>query len=170
PLLARCGRARVLLPGGCAIGERPINLHIDGLHKMGAEITLQHGYVDARAERLHGVRYNFADKSVTGTENLRMAATLAHGTTVLANCAKEPEVVDLAELLQAMGDSIEGAGTDEITIEGRQTLSGASHRVIPDRIEAGTYLVAGALLGDPLEVVGARSEHLTPVLEQLGRC
>jgi UDP-N-acetylglucosamine 1-carboxyvinyltransferase len=167
PLLARHGRARVSLPGGCAIGERPINLHIEGLHKMGASIAIEHGYVEARAERLHGASVAFAQKTVTGTENLMMAAVLAHGTTHLSNCACEPEVVDLAQLLVAMGASIEGAGTEDLVIEGGQPLHGASHRVIPDRIEAGTYLIAGALAGDGVEVVGARAEHLEPLLTQL---
>jgi UDP-N-acetylglucosamine 1-carboxyvinyltransferase len=134
---------------------------------MGAEVSLQHGYVETTARRLHGVRFNFPTQTVTGTENLMMAATLAEGTTVLGNCAKEPEVVDLAELLVAMGASIRGAGTDEITIEGTETLGGADHTVIPDRIEAGTYLVAGALMGDPLEVAECRPDHLEPVLQQL---
>jgi len=167
PMLARLGRARVSLPGGCAIGERPINYHIDGLVQMGAEIDLQHGYIEARAKKLTGARYAFPIKSVTGTENLMMAAVLAEGTTVLGNCAQEPEVVDLARLLTSMGASIQGAGSDEITIEGRPELHGAEHHVIPDRIEAGTYLVAGALIGDPLELTGCEPEHLGPVLQQL---
>ncbi len=167
PLLARHGRARVSLPGGCAIGERPINLHLEGLEKMGAEISLRHGYVEARARRLRGARYDFAIKSVGATENLMMAAALAQGTTVLGNCALEPEVVDLARMLNAMGASVSGAGSDEITIEGQSALGGARHEVIPDRIEAGTYLVAGALLGDPIEVTGCRVEHLQAVLQQL---
>lgn len=167
PLLARHGRARVSLPGGCAIGERPINLHIEGLVKMGAEIKLEHGYVEARADRLRGADIALGLKTVTGTENLMMAATLAEGTTVLRNCAQEPEVVDLAEMLVRMGASIAGAGTDEIVVEGRPTLDGARHEVIPDRIEIGTYLVAGALLGGPVEIVGCRPDHLEPVLQQL---
>ncbi len=167
PLLARHGRARVSLPGGCAIGERPINLHIDALIKMGAEIRLEHGYVDAKAERLHGADIAFAIKTVTGTENLMMAATLAEGTTVLSNCAQEPEIVDLATMLSGMGASIRGAGSDEIVIEGRKQLEGTEHRVIPDRIETGTYLVAGALLGDAVELVGCRPDTLVPVLQQL---
>ena len=136
PMLARHGRARVSLPGGCAIGERPINLHLEGLEKMGAEVTLQHGYVEARARRLHGARFDFPIKSVTGTENLMMAATLARGTTVLGNCAQEPEVIDLAQMLVGMGAAIDGVGTDEITIEGRTSLGGTRHDVIADRIEA----------------------------------
>jgi UDP-N-acetylglucosamine 1-carboxyvinyltransferase len=167
PLLARHGRARVSLPGGCAIGERPINYHIEGLVRMGAEVSLQHGYVEARADRLHGARIAFPGKSVTGTENLMMAAALARGTTVLSNCALEPEVVDLAEMLQAMGASIRGAGTDEIVIEGREALGGAEHTVIADRIEAGTYLLAGALVGNGLVIEGCGQAALEPVLRQL---
>ncbi len=167
PLVARNGRARVSLPGGCAIGDRPINLHIDGLVRMGAEVSVGHGYVEARASRLRGASIAFPDKTVTGTENLMMAATLAEGTTVLGNAAQEPEVVDLAELLIEMGASIHGAGTDEIVIEGRPALHGACHRVIPDRIEAGTYLLAGALVGDRVEVACCRPDHLEAVLRQL---
>lgn len=170
PLLARYGRARVSLPGGCAIGERPINLHIDGLQKMGAEITIEHGYVEATAKRLHGASIAFPQETVTGTENLMMAAVLAEGTTHLSNCAREPEVVDLAELLIAMGASIDGAGTGELVIEGGRPIHGATHRVIPDRIEAGTYLVAGALVGDDVEVLDARPDHLDPLLQQLASC
>lgn len=169
PLLARHGRARVSLPGGCAIGARPINLHLEGLARMGAEVSLQHGYVEVAASRLRGARYEFPHKSVTATENLMMAAALAKGTTVLGNAAKEPEIVDLAELLSAMGAEVRGAGTDEITIDGRDDLHGASHQVIPDRIEAGTYLVAGALAGDPVELTHCRTDHLRPVLAQLAR-
>jgi len=167
PLLARNGRARVSLPGGCAIGDRPIDLHVDGLTRMGASIAFEHGYVDARADGLRGARIEFPVKTVTGTENLMMAAAIARGTTVLANAAAEPEVVDLAKLLVAMGASIHGAGTDEIVVEGRPSLGGASHRVIPDRIEAGTYLVAGALVGDGLEVAGCRPADLEAVTAQL---
>jgi len=170
PLLARYGRARVSLPGGCAIGERPINLHIDGLHQMGAEIAVEHGYVEASAKRLRGAVIAFPQPTVTGTENLMMAAVLAEGTTELSNCACEPEIVDLADLLAAMGASISGAGTGTIVIEGGKPLHGAAHRVIPDRIEAGTYLVAGALLGDDVEVAGARPDHLSALLEQLAGC
>ena len=168
PLVARHGRARVSLPGGCALGERPIDLHIEGLRKLGADIGMQHGYVEAKAERLRGTRFDFRIKSVTGTANLMMAATLAEGKTILGNCAKEPEITDLAKLLQAMGASIHGAGTDEITIEGRDELHGAKHRVIADRIEAGTYLVAGALAGDPVELTGCDPELVKPIVEQLG--
>jgi UDP-N-acetylglucosamine 1-carboxyvinyltransferase len=163
PLLARHGRARVSLPGGCAIGERPINLHLDGLERMGAEINLEHGYVE------RGATVAFPSKTVGATENLMMAATLARGTTVLQNAAKEPEVVYLAELLGAMGASIEGAGTDEIVVEGRDALGGAIHQVIPDRIEAGTYLVLGAIVGDGIELEGARSDQMEAIIDQLGR-
>jgi UDP-N-acetylglucosamine 1-carboxyvinyltransferase len=134
---------------------------------MGATIRIEHGYVEAEAGRLVGTDFTFRTATVTGTENLMMAATLAKGTTRLRNCAQEPEITDLAKLLRAMGASIDGAGTEEITIEGTRALKGARHRVIPDRIEAGTYLVAGALVGDRVEVAGCRPDHLTPVLEQL---
>jgi UDP-N-acetylglucosamine 1-carboxyvinyltransferase len=167
PLVARHGRARVSLPGGCAIGERPINYHIDALSQMGAEITVEHGFVEARAKRLRGATIAFPSKSVTGTENLMMAATLAQGTTVLTNCALEPEIVDLADLLNAMGASVTGAGSQKIVIEGRDRLGAARHDVIPDRIEAGTYLVAGALASDGLEITDCRPDHLDPVLGQL---
>jgi len=167
PLLARHGRARVSMPGGCAIGERPVNLHIDALRAMGAEIDLEHGYVEAKAKRLRGTDHTFPGKTVTGTENLMMAAVLAQGTTRLRNCAREPEVVDLAVLLNAMGASVHGAGTDEIVIEGRDVLHGATHRVIPDRIEAGTYLVAAALVGDGVTVSGCRPEDLAALLVEL---
>jgi UDP-N-acetylglucosamine 1-carboxyvinyltransferase len=167
PLLARHGRARVSMPGGCAIGERPINFHLEALAKMGAEITLEHGYVEARAERLQGARIKFPGRTVTGTENLMMAATLADGTTALENCAREPEVTDLADMLNGMGASIHGAGTDQLLIEGRPELGGTEHSVIPDRIEAGTYLAAGALMGKKVEVANCRPQHLEPVLKQL---
>jgi UDP-N-acetylglucosamine 1-carboxyvinyltransferase len=167
PILARGGRARVSLPGGCAIGERPINLHIDGLARMGAEIEIEHGYVEARAKRLRGAEIAFPQKTVTGTENLMMAAALADGTTVLRNAALEPEVVDLADLLSAMGAPVRGAGTDVIEIDGRDRLGGAVHRVIPDRIETGTYLVAAALMGDGVELSGCRPDHIEPILAQL---
>jgi UDP-N-acetylglucosamine 1-carboxyvinyltransferase len=167
PILAREGRARVSLPGGCAIGERPINLHIDGLERMGAEIEINRGYVEARADRLRGAEIAFSQKTVTGTENLMMAAALADGTTVLHNAALEPEIVDLADLLNAMGALVQGAGTDVIQIEGQDRLGGAVHRVIPDRIETGTYLVAAALIGDGVELTGCRADHIEPILGQL---
>ncbi len=167
PMVARHGRARVSLPGGCAIGERPIDFHLEGLAAMGAELSLQHGYVEASCDRLRGATYAFPQKSVTGTENLMMAAALADGTTTLRNCAHEPEVTDLARLLAAMGAAIEGAGTDTIRIQGKKELHGAQHRVIPDRIEAGTYLVAGAIAGTDVTIEGADPDALGPVLDQL---
>ena len=167
PLVARLGRARVSLPGGCAIGVRPIDQHLAGLEALGATIELAHGYVTARADRLRGGRFRFALRTVGGTENLMLAATLARGTTVLENCAREPEIVDLARLLVAMGARIDGAGSDRITIEGVDRLRGASHRVIPDRIEAGTYLLAAAATGGALEVAGANAADLAPLVEKL---
>jgi UDP-N-acetylglucosamine 1-carboxyvinyltransferase len=167
PLLARYGRARVSLPGGCAIGARPINFHLEGLRRMGAEVKVEHGYVEATADHLRGAEVTFPIPSVTGTENLLMAATLAEGTTVLRNCAEEPEITDLADMLRSMGASIQGAGTDRIVVEGRESLDGCRHRVIPDRIEAGTYLVAGALAGDDVEIVGCDAGHLEAVIGQL---
>jgi len=150
PLLARFGRARVSLPGGCAIGLRPVNLHIKGLAKLGATLTIDHGYIDARTDGLKAADFYFDTISVTGTENLMMAATLADGTTVLENAAREPEVQDLAALLNSMGACIEGAGTDRIAIRGVSRLHGAEHRIIPDRIETGTFLVAAAITGGRL--------------------
>jgi UDP-N-acetylglucosamine 1-carboxyvinyltransferase len=167
PLVARHGRARVSLPGGCAIGDRPVNYHIEALREMGAAVEVTHGYVEARAETLTGAEITFPRQTVTGTENLMMAAALARGTTVLHNCAREPEVTDLAELLARMGASIEGAGSERIVIEGRERLSGAEHTVIPDRIEAGTYLVAAALAGDDVEIEACRPRHLEAVLRQI---
>jgi UDP-N-acetylglucosamine 1-carboxyvinyltransferase len=150
PLLARFGHARVSLPGGCAIGLRPVNLHIKGLVKLGASIAIDHGYIEARTDGLKGTAYYFDTISVTGTENLMMAATLASGTTVLENAAQEPEVQDLAALLTKMGASIEGVGSDRIVIRGVTRLHGAEHRIIPDRIETGTFLVAAAITGGQL--------------------
>jgi UDP-N-acetylglucosamine 1-carboxyvinyltransferase len=150
PLLARFGHARVSLPGGCAIGLRPVNLHIKGLVKLGASIAIDHGYIEARTDGLKGTDYSFDTISVTGTENLMMAATLASGTTVLENAAREPEVQDLAALLTKMGASIEGVGSDRIVIRGVSRLHGAEHRIIPDRIETGTFLVAAAITGGQL--------------------
>jgi len=146
PLVARCGRARVSLPGGCAIGARPIDLHIKGLERLGASINQEHGYVEAKAERLRGAEIVFDKITVTGTEDVLMAATLAEGDTVMHNCAREPEVADLADLLNKMGAHIEGAGTSTIHIKGVDKLHGAKHRIIPDRIEAGTFIVAERLL------------------------
>ena len=167
PLLARTGRARVSLPGGCAIGARPVDRHLAGLARLGAELDLDQGYVEARCKRLRGAEIVFDVATVGGTENCMMAATLAAGTTVLRNAAAEPEITDLANLLVAMGAHIEGAGTDTIEIEGVASLHGAHHTVIPDRIEAGTYLVAGALAGEKLEIVGCRPDHLGAVIDKL---
>jgi UDP-N-acetylglucosamine 1-carboxyvinyltransferase len=170
PLLARMGAARVSLPGGCAIGARPINLHLKGLEKLGAKITQEHGYIQACATRLKGARIVFEKITVTGTEDLLMAATLADGETVLENCAREPEVVDLAVLLGKMGAQIEGAGTHTIRIRGVEKLRGARHRIIPDRIEAGTFIVAGALTGGDLLVTACDPLHLGALLQKLEEC
>jgi UDP-N-acetylglucosamine 1-carboxyvinyltransferase len=167
PLVARCGRARVSLPGGCAIGARPIDLHIKGLERLGAQITQEHGYVEASAKRLRGAEIVFDKITVTGTEDLLMAAALAEGETIMQNCAREPEVADLADLLNKMGARIEGAGTPTIRIQGVERLHGARHRIIPDRIEACTFIVAGALTGGDLNVVGCDPNHLTAVLQKL---
>jgi UDP-N-acetylglucosamine 1-carboxyvinyltransferase len=167
PLVARCGRARVSLPGGCAIGARPIDLHIKGLERLGAQITQEHGYVEASAKRLRGAEIVFDKITVTGTEDLLMAAALAEGETIMQNCAREPEVADLADLLNKMGARIEGASTPTIRIQGVERLHGARHRIIPDRIEAGTFIVAGALTGGDLNVVGCDPNHLTAVLQKL---
>ncbi len=170
PLLARMKTARVSLPGGCAIGARPIDLHLKGLEKLGAKITQEHGYIEARAERLKGARIVFEKITVTGTEDLLMAATLAEGETVLENCAREPEVVDLANLLNKMGAQIEGAGTHKIRVRGVDKLHGARHRIIPDRIEAGTFIIAGALTGGDLLVTGCDPVHLDVLLPKLEDC
>ena len=167
PLVARCGRARVSLPGGCAIGARPIDLHIKGLERLGAEITHEHGYVEARAERLRGAEIVFDKITVTGTEDLLMAATLAEGETVMQNCAREPEVTDLADLLNKMGARIEGAGSPTIRVQGVSKLHGARHRIIPDRIEAATFILAGALTGGDLNVAGCDPNHLGALLQKL---
>ena len=167
PLVARFGEARVSLPGGCAIGSRPVDLHIKGLQAMGAEIHIEHGYIHAQAKRLKGARICFDLVSVTGTENLVMAATLADGVTVLENAAREPEVVDLAHCLIAMGAKIEGAGSDTITVAGVDRLHGAAHRVMPDRIESGTFLVAAAATGGSIALTDTRADILDNVLEKL---
>jgi len=167
PLLARCGRARVSLPGGCAIGLRPVDQHVKGLQAMGARITIEHGYMHAAAERLEGARIVMDMVTVTGTENLMMAAVLAEGTTLLENAAREPEVVDLARCLGAMGAKIEGAGGSVIRIEGVAALGGAAHRVMPDRIETGTYLAAAAACGGKLRLTGAAPDSLDASLEKL---
>jgi UDP-N-acetylglucosamine 1-carboxyvinyltransferase len=167
PLLARCGEARVSLPGGCAIGLRPVDQHVKGLQAMGAEIDLDHGYIDAKAKRLTGAQFLFEVVTVTGTENLMMAATLAEGVTLLENAAREPEVVDLAECLNAMGARITGAGSDRIVIEGVARLHGAAHAIMPDRIETGTYLTAAAAAGGEIALTGTRADTLQAVLEKL---
>jgi len=167
PLVARCGRARVSLPGGCAIGARPIDLHIKGLESLGAKITQEHGYVEATAERLRGAEIVFDRITVTGTEDLLMAATLAEGETIMQNCAREPEVADLAALLNAMGAKIQGAGTSTIRVTGVSKLHGAKHRIIPDRIEAGTFIIAGALTGGDLNIAGCDPTYLTAILQKL---
>jgi UDP-N-acetylglucosamine 1-carboxyvinyltransferase len=167
PLVARCGCARVSLPGGCAIGQRPIDLHIRGLELLGAKITQDHGYVEATADRLRGAEIVFDKITVTGTEDLLMAATLAEGESILKNCAREPEVADLAALLNKMGASVEGAGTPTIRVKGVSKLKGAKHRIIPDRIEAGTFLIAGALTGGDLNIAGCDPTHLDAILAKL---
>jgi len=167
PLVARFGQARVSLPGGCAIGVRPINLHIQGLEKLGATIGFDHGYVDAKANGLRGTAFLFETISVTGTENLMMAATLAEGETILENAAREPEVQDLAELLMKMGARIEGAGTSRIRIHGVASLHGAEHTIVPDRIEAATFLTAAAVTGGELIVERCNPAHLSAVVAKL---
>ena len=167
PILARYGEARVSLPGGCAIGSRPVDLHIKGLQAMGAEIHIEHGYIHAKATRLQGARIFMDTVTVTGTENLMMAATLANGVTVLENAAREPEVTDLAHCLIAMGAIIEGVGSDTITITGVDTLHGATHKIMADRIETGTYLVAAAMTQGRIKLLGTRADTLDAVLEKL---
>jgi UDP-N-acetylglucosamine 1-carboxyvinyltransferase len=170
PLVARSGHARVSLPGGCAIGARPVDLHLKALEQMGAEIGMSHGYVEARAPggaRLPGGRVFFDKITVTGTENILMAASLAEGETMIENAAREPEITDLAELLIKMGADIEGAGTSTIRVRGKEELHGATHTIIPDRIEAGTFLVAGAITNGDLELTGCSPEHLTSVIAKL---
>jgi len=164
PLLARHGFAKVSFPGGCPIGERKINFHLQGLEAMGAEISSEGEYILARCKRLQGIEYDFPAKTVTGTENLIMAAALAQGTTVLRNCALEPEVSDLITLLRKMGADISGQGEETITICGQTSLHGAVHRIIPDRIEAGTYLIAGCFAGNDILIQGVVPEHLQSVL------
>ena len=170
PLLARFGKAKVSLPGGCAIGTRPIDLHLAGFEKFGAEVKLESGNVVARAPsdgRLRGAEIQFAKVTVTGTENLMMAATLARGRTTLQNAACEPEIVDLADLLNKMGARVNGAGTDTIQIEGVESLGGAEHKIMPDRIETGTFIVAAALTQGRLEIKDCRPDHLTSVIDKL---
>jgi UDP-N-acetylglucosamine 1-carboxyvinyltransferase len=170
PLIARTGMARVAMPGGCAIGGRPIDLHIKGLEAMGATITQEHGYLEARTERLKGAHIVFDKITVTGTEDLLMAAVLAEGETLFENCAREPEVTDLAALLIAMGAKIEGAGTSTIRVQGVSKLHGARHKINPDRIEAGTFLIAGAITGGDLNVDCCNPEHLGSLLGKLEQC
>ena len=167
PLVARFGRARVSLPGGCAIGSRPVNLHLHGLQQLGASVEVRNGNIEARADRLHGARIMLDTVTVTGTENILMAATLARGTTVIENAAQEPEVVDLADFLISMGAKIEGAGTNTIEIEGVDRLSGTQYSVLPDRIETGTYLVGCAMTGGKVRCTRARPRHLDAVLDKL---
>jgi len=167
PLLARFGEARVSLPGGCAIGSRPVDQHIKGMQAMGAEITVEHGYILACAKRLKGARITTDMVTVTGTENLLMAATLAEGETVLENAAQEPEIPDLAEMLIGMGAKIEGHGSSKIRIQGVERLHGVAHRIVPDRIEAGTFLCAVAAAGGKVVLRGARADHLDAVIDKL---
>ena len=167
PLLSRLGEAKVSLPGGCAIGTRPVNLHLKGLEMMGAEIQVEHGYIHAKAVRLKGTRIDLDFPTVTGTENLIMAACLAEGTTSLHNVAREPEITDLCAFLTKRGAKILGVGTDTITIEGVKELHGAGHCVIPDRVEAGTYLMAGAIAGGDVMVKGCVTDHVGSVLKKV---
>src|SRR3977135_3181251 len=167
PLLARFGRADISLPGGCAIGARPVNIHIAGLQAMGADITIESGYIRARADRLRGARLVLDTVTVTGTENLMMAATLAQGETVIENAAREPEVIDLANFLIAMGANIHGAGSDKIVVQGVRRLRGTTYEVLPDRIESGTYLVAGAITRGHVRIKNTRPDHLDAVLAKL---
>ena len=167
PLVARYGRADVSLPGGCAIGARPVNIHVAGLQALGADIVIDGGYIRARAGRLRGARLVLDTVTVTGTENLMMAAALAEGETIIENAAREPEVVDLANFLIAMGARIRGAGTDKIVVDGVERLSGTTYEVLPDRIESGTYLVAGAITGGHVRIKNTRPDHLDAVLVKL---
>jgi UDP-N-acetylglucosamine 1-carboxyvinyltransferase len=170
PLVGRCGRARVSLPGGCAIGARPINLHVSGLERLGARVRQEHGYIEADAPRgLEGAHVEFDRITVTGTEDLMMAAVLARGETVINNAAREPEVVDLAALLTKMGADIQGAGSSTIRVRGVERLHGADHTIIPDRIEAGTFLIAGALTAGDLTVSGCEPEHLQALISKLSQ-
>ena len=167
PLVARYGKARIALPGGCAIGSRPVNFHLDALEQLGAKIELKNGYIEATADRLQGTRVKFDGITVTGTENIMMAAALAEGTSYLTNVAKEPEIVDLAEMLNAMGANIKGAGTDEIVIEGVEELTGVTFDIPADRIEAGTYLAAAVVTSGDIRIDGINPDRLKKVLEKL---
>src|SRR5690606_3366315 len=166
PLLARFGQADVSLPGGCAIGARPVNIHVDGLRALGADISIENGYIRARADRLVGTRLVLDTVTGTGTENLMMAATLAEGETIIENAAREPEVVDLANFLIGMGAKIHGAGSDRIVVEGVKRLSGTSYDVLPDRIESGTYLVAGAITRGHVRIKGQRPDDLGALVDK----
>jgi UDP-N-acetylglucosamine 1-carboxyvinyltransferase len=170
PLVARFGYARVSLPGGCSIGARPIDLHIQALEKLGATITVDHGYVEAKANRLRGCEFRFPKITVTGTENILTAAVLAEGETILENCAREPEIPDLADLLVKMGARIGGAGTPTIRVQGVERLHGATHSIIPDRIEAGTFLVAGAITGGEIVLTHCEPHHLGAIIEKMKEC
>jgi UDP-N-acetylglucosamine 1-carboxyvinyltransferase len=167
PLLARCGEANVSLPGGCAIGVRPVNLHLDALSKMGAEILVEHGMIHAKVKKLRGVPIHFETVTVTGTENIMMAATLAEGTTILTNAAQEPEIIDLANFLKGCGAKITGAGTDQIVIEGVPHLTGSSYSIMPDRIETGTFMVAAAITGGDLHLRECIPDQLASVTRLL---
>jgi UDP-N-acetylglucosamine 1-carboxyvinyltransferase len=167
PLLARMGKARISMPGGCAIGARPVNLHLKALAAMGVEMSLDHGYIDARAERLTGADIFFDNSTVTGTENIMMAAVKAKGQTILRNAAKEPEIVDLADMLRSMGAQIDGDGTDTIIINGVRELIPAEHSIIPDRIEAGTFMIASTMTKGEIKIDNCVPEHLTAVIEKL---
>jgi UDP-N-acetylglucosamine 1-carboxyvinyltransferase len=167
PLLARMGKARISMPGGCAIGARPVNLHLKALAAMGVEMSLDHGYIDARAKRLTGADIFFDNSTVTGTENIMMAAVKAKGQTILRNAAKEPEIVDLADMLRSMGAQIDGDGTDTIIINGVRELIPAEHSIIPDRIEAGTFMIASTMTKGEIKIDNCVPEHLTAVIEKL---
>jgi len=167
PLLARCGRAKISLPGGCAIGARPINLHLKALVAMGADIYLEHGYVNARANRLNGANIFFDIPTVTGTENIMMAAVIARGRTILKNAANEPEVQDLADMLRSMGADIQGDGTDTIIIQGVDHLRPCQHEIIPDRIEAGTFMIGAAITRGNITIDACLPGHLTSLIEKL---
>ncbi len=167
PLLARCGRTRVSLPGGCAIGARPLGLHLQALEKMGAKFAIENGYIVGQAKRLHGADFTFDTVTVTGTENVMMAATLAEGVTVLRNAAREPEIVDLANCLRTMGAQISGDGTSDITITGVTRLGGADHTIIPDRIETGTYMIGAAITGGDVRITSVVPAHVEALTEKL---
>ena len=167
PILARLGKAKIPLPGGCAIGSRPVDLHLKGLRALGATVNIEHGYVEASADKLYGANIYLDYPSVGATENIMMAATLADGITVLENCAQEPEIVDLADMLNAMGADVRGAGTETITIRGVEKLGGCNHRVIPDRIEAGTFMMAAAITRGQLRLEGVRLDHMQAIVSKL---